>query len=175
MAGPRRLATLVMCMALALAPAASAQQANPFPTPIGKPPAQPQQSKQSSGAPVAAGDAVGSVANVTQPASVARGGGGNAALKKGDPIRQGDRLSTGAGGALAVTFDDETTFSLSASASLTVDEFVYRPGQRGSALTSNPGRGRASLPAQTSRQAMNMEPAVLQLMGCRSLCLSARP
>ena len=152
MAGLRRLATLVFCVALALAPAASAQQANPFPTPIGKPQAQPQQSRTSSGAPAAAGDAVGSVASVTQPASVARGGSGNAALKKGDPIRQGDRLSTGVGGALAVTFDDETTFSLSASASLTVDQFIYRPGQRGSA-TIRVVRGTAGfVAAQVAKQ-----------------------
>ena len=56
-----------------------------------------------------------------------------AVLNKGDPIRKGDRLSTDTSGALGVTFDDETTFSLSASATMTVDEFVYRPGQRGSA------------------------------------------
>ena len=94
----------------------------------------------------ATGDAVGSVASVTQPASVARSGAAAAALKKGDPIRKGDRLTTGVGGALGVTFDDETTFSLSASASLTVDEFVYRPGQRGSA-TINVVRGTAGFVA----------------------------
>jgi hypothetical protein len=148
MAGLRRLATLALCVTVAVSPAASLAQeiqvaqelaqANPFPAPIGKPPAQPQQPRPQQPQPgaqpaAAAGDAVGSVASVTLPANVARGGAGPSALKKGDPIRQGDRLSTGAGGALAVTFDDETTFSLTASASIVVDEFVYRSGQRGSA------------------------------------------
>ena len=132
----RRLATLALSVALVVAPVmARAQenqiaQANPFPTPVGKPQAQPKQGRTQ---PAAGAAAVGSVASVTLPASVVRGGSGSAALNKGDPIRQGDRLSTGAGGALGITFDDETTFSLSANASLTIDEFVYRPGQRGSA------------------------------------------
>jgi hypothetical protein len=149
MAGLRRLATLAFCAALVAAPLnALAQevqvvQANPFPKPIGKPPAQAEQPR-SQQAP--AGDAVGSVASVTQPATVARGGAPAAALKKGDPIKQGDRLSTGAGGALGITFDDETTFSLTANASLTVDEFVYSPGQRGSA-TINVARGTAGFVA----------------------------
>ena len=149
MAGLRRLATLAFCAALAMAPlnalAQEAQiaQANPFPQPIGKPPAQPQQPRPQQ---AASGDAVGSVASVTQPASVARAGTTSAALKKGDPIKKGDRLTTGAGGALGVTFDDETTFSLSANASLTIDEFVYSPGQRGSA-TINVARGTAGFVA----------------------------
>ena len=149
MAGLRRLATLAFCAALAMAPlnalAQEAQiaQANPFPQPIGKPPAQPQQPRPQQ---AASGDAVGSVASVTQPASVARAGTTSAALKKGDPIKKGDRLTTGAGGALGVTFDDESTFSLSANASLTIDEFVYSPGQRGSA-TINVARGTAGFVA----------------------------
>ena len=57
-------------------------------------------------------------------------------LKKGDDVRKGDRLSTNASGALGVTFDDETTFSLSANASITVDEFVYRKGARGNAVVT---------------------------------------
>jgi hypothetical protein len=100
---------------------------NPFPTPIGKPPPKPA-------APV--GGVVGSVATVTPAANVARGKAGAAGLNKGDDIRKGDRLSTNASGALGVTFDDETTFSLSANASITVDEFVYRKGARGNAVVN---------------------------------------
>jgi hypothetical protein len=82
--------------------------------------------------PQASKDAVGSVASVTQPAAVVRGS-ANAALKKGDEIRKGDRLQTGPGGALGVTFDDETTFSLTANAAIVVDDFVYRKGAKNSA------------------------------------------
>jgi hypothetical protein len=124
----RHFATIALCAALAAAPSlAHAQTGSPFPTPIGKQPPKP--------AP-AAGGVVGSVATVTPSANVARGGGGAAGLNKGDDVRNGDRLSTSASGALGVTFDDETTFSLSANASITIDEFVYRKGARGNAVVT---------------------------------------
>jgi hypothetical protein len=129
MAGLRIFATLAICCALAAAPAIAHAQTggNPFPTPIGKPQAKPA---------APAGGVVGSVATVTPAANVARGGISAAGLSKGDDIRKGDRLSTNASGALGVTFDDETTFSLSANASITVDEFVYRKGARGNAVVT---------------------------------------
>jgi hypothetical protein len=129
MNGIRRFAALVLCAVLVAAPVAAYAQAggNPFPTPIGKPPPKPA---------APAGGVVGNVATVTPAAHVARGGGAAAGLNKGDDIRKGDRLSTNASGALGVTFDDETTFSLSANASITVDEFVYRKGARGNAVVS---------------------------------------
>ena len=122
----RRFATFALCAALAAAPSLVHAQ-SPFPTPIGKPPAKPA---------APAGGVVGSVATVTPAANVARGGAGAAGLNKGDDVRKGDRLSTSASGALGVTFDDETTFSLSANASITVDEFVYRKGARGNAVVT---------------------------------------
>lgn len=129
----RRLATLALAGALTVAPSlAFAQSGNPFPTPIGKPPAKPGGGKPSAGT----GTVVGSVATVKPAASVARAGSGAAGLNKGDDVRKGDRLSTNTSGALGVTFDDETTFSLSANASITVDEFVYRKGVRGNAVVS---------------------------------------
>jgi hypothetical protein len=134
MNGFRRFATLAVSCALVVAPLPAHAQAgggNPFPAPIGKPAAQPK-----SAPPAASGGVVGSVATVTPAANVARGGGAAAGLKKGDDIRKGDRLSTNPSGALGVTFDDETTFSLSANASITVDEFVYRKGARGNAIVS---------------------------------------
>lgn len=129
MVGLRSFATFAICCALAVAPALAHAQAggNPFPTPIGKPPPKPA---------APAGGVVGSVATVTPAANVTRGGTTAAGLSKGDDIRKGDRLSTNASGALGVTFDDETTFSLSANASITVDEFVYRKGARGNAVVT---------------------------------------
>ncbi|MFN3349010.1 FecR domain-containing protein [Pseudorhodoplanes sp.] len=123
------LITLALCTALVLLPAAVHGQSggNPFPTPIGKPPAKPA---------APSGGVVGSVATVTPAANVARSGAAASGLKKGDDIRKGDRLSTNASGALGVTFDDESTFSLSANASITVDEYVYRKGARGNAIVS---------------------------------------
>lgn len=71
-------------------------------------------------------DSVGSVSSA-KAASVTRGG-GSTPLKVGDDIFQNNALVTGIGGALGVTFDDETTFTLGANASITVNDFVYQKG-----------------------------------------------
>jgi hypothetical protein len=70
-------------------------------------------------------DSVGSVSSVKAPASVTRND-RTTALKVGEDIFKNDVLATGIGGALGVTFDDETTFTLSANASITVNDFVYQ-------------------------------------------------
>jgi len=119
MAGFKTLAALMLGLVLIGQTPAYAQP----PRPQTQTQAKPQVSK----------DGIGSVATVTQPATVARGG-NSAALKKGDEIRKGDRLQTGAGGALGVTFDDETTFSLTSNATIVVDDFVYRKGAKGNAI-----------------------------------------
>jgi len=49
-------------------------------------------------------------------------------LQAGDPVFKNDMLATGADSALGVTFDDQTTFSLSANTRILVNEFVYQPG-----------------------------------------------
>ncbi len=74
-----------------------------------------------------AADSVGSVSSVKAPATVTRSGNPNPQpLKVGDDIFEADTLETGIGGALGVTFDDETTFTLQANASIKVDDFVYQ-------------------------------------------------
>jgi hypothetical protein len=70
---------------------------------------------------------VGNVASVQGSATVTRQG-ASRALKVQDPIFKGDVLRTGVNSALGVTFDDETTFNLSANASITVDSFLYESG-----------------------------------------------
>jgi FecR protein len=74
---------------------------------------------------------IGQVSTVQGSATVSRAGALRAALKVADPIYRGDVLATGPGAALGVTFDDNTTFSLSADARITVDDFVYQPGGSG--------------------------------------------
>ena len=49
------------------------------------------------------------------------------ALKVGDDIFKGDVLQTGAGGALGITFDDESTFKLSANAPATCKPTINEP------------------------------------------------
>ena len=135
-------------------------QANPFPKPIGTPPPQKRDAP-------ASGNVVGSIANVTAPASVVRGAASSQA-KKGDEVRRGDRLQTGPGGALGVTFDDETTFSLTANAAITVDEFVYRKGAKGTA-TLTVARGTvgfvAAQVAKTGDMKINTPTAILGVRG----------
>ncbi len=51
--------------------------------------------------------------------------GSREALEPGDAIVQGDTLATGPDGALAVTFIDESSFSLGSDGEMVVDELVY--------------------------------------------------
>jgi FecR-like protein len=70
---------------------------------------------------------IGTVTTVQGSATVTRDG-ATTALKPQDEIFKGDSLKTGANASLGVTFDDETTFSLTANASITVDDLVYQDG-----------------------------------------------
>ena len=54
---------------------------------------------------------------------------------------QNDVLETGADGSLGVTFDDDTTFNLSANAHIAVDDFVYQEGASGNKAAFNIARG----------------------------------
>jgi hypothetical protein len=64
----------------------------------------------------------------------APGGVGNI-VQSGQPIRLGDRISTGPGGRLQIMLLDETVFTIGPNAVLVVDEFVFDPAS---------GRGRIS-------------------------------
>jgi hypothetical protein len=83
---------------------------------------------------------VGNVANVQGSATVTRKG-ASQPLKVQDPIFKGDMLRTGANAALGITFDDETTFNLSAIASIPIDEFVYEDGGKNNSALFKIARG----------------------------------
>lgn len=70
---------------------------------------------------------VGIVSSLQGSASVARDG-ASTPLKEKDEIFKGDVLKTGPAASLGIIFDDETTFSLSANASIAVDDFLYEEG-----------------------------------------------
>jgi FecR protein len=95
----------------------------------------------------AADDALGQVATLQGSATVTRGKAAAAALKVSDAIYKKDVLQTGANGSLGVTFDDETTLSLSANARIVVDEFVYETGAKGNKAVFNIARGTAAFVA----------------------------
>jgi hypothetical protein len=72
---------------------------------------------------------IGQVATLEGSATVTRGtAAGAIPLQVGDAVFKNDTLATGANSALGVTFDDETTFSLSANTRIVVNEFVYQEG-----------------------------------------------
>jgi hypothetical protein len=85
-------------------------------------------------------DPIGNVATLTGSASVTRN---NAAtpLKLKDDIFLNDVLQTSANSTLGVTFNDATTFNLTANARITVDSFVYEEGGKKNAALFNVAKG----------------------------------
>jgi FecR protein len=115
-----------------------------------------------------ADNSVGQVATLQGSATVIRG---NAAtpLKIADPIYEKDTLQTALNSALGVTFDDETTFSLSANTRIVVNAFVYQQGGSGNAATFNVATGTAafvaSLVAKTGDMKITTTAATLGIRG----------
>lgn len=78
------------------------------------------------GAPQPGAEAVGRVAVVTGNVTVIRNGVA-ITVNAGDAILKNDVVQTGAGSTLGLTFNDGSTFNLSANARLAINEFVYDP------------------------------------------------
>jgi FecR protein len=113
---------------------------------------------------------VGQVATVQGTATVTRGSGAAATpLQVNDPIFKNDALATGIDSALGVTFDDETTFSLSANTRILVNEFVYQEGGTANAASFNVAVGTAafvaSLVAKTGDMKITTPTATLGIRG----------
>jgi FecR protein len=75
---------------------------------------------------------------------VTRGNAARAALKVSDVIYAKDILQTDLNSSLGITFDDETTFSLSANTRIAIDSFVYQEGGHGNLASFNVATGTAS-------------------------------
>jgi hypothetical protein len=105
---------------------------------------QPKQPPAPAAAPAPAQPAndepIGNVATLTGSATVTRN---NAAtpLKLQDDIFQNDVLKTSANSTLGVTFNDATTFNLTANATVTVDNYVYEEGGKQNAALFDIARG----------------------------------
>ena len=112
---------------------------------------------------------IGQIATVSGIATVTRANAAAAALKVADAIFKNDTLETAAGSSLGVTFDDETTFSLSANTRIVVDDFVYRQGGNANAASFNVALGTAafvaSLVAKTGDMKITTPNAVLGIRG----------
>src|SRR5690606_24617156 len=73
------------------------------------------------------GGPIGEVGSLNGIARVQRADGTRADLHEGDPVFQGDVVSTGVGSELGILFIDDTVFSLSANARMVIDELIYNP------------------------------------------------
>jgi len=94
------------------------------------------------------GQGIGQVATLQGTATVIRANAAAAiVLQIHDLIFKSDTLQTGPNSALGVTFDDESTFSLSANTRIVVDEFVYQDGGTANAALVTVALGTAAFVA----------------------------
>jgi len=112
---------------------------------------------------------VGQVGAVQGISTVERANAAPSTLKVSEAICKKDILQTAADASLAITFNDETTLSLSANARIVVDEFVYvENGKRNNAVI-NVARGMvafvAGLAARTGGMTILTPTATLGIRG----------
>ena len=102
-------------------------------------------------------------------ATVTRANAAPLALKVSDPVYKSDVLTTGASASLGVTFDDETTFSLTANARIVVDDYVYEEGASGNVGAFSVAQGTvafvASQVAKTGNMTITTPTATLGIRG----------
>ncbi|MBF0624550.1 MAG: FecR domain-containing protein [Magnetococcales bacterium] len=75
-----------------------------------------------------AADAIGHVKVVNGDAKVTRESKA-VPVQLGDPVLMNDQFSTGPGGSVGITFNDNTRVSIGPETEFVVDEFVYQPQQ----------------------------------------------
>ncbi|WP_425103490.1 FecR family protein, partial [Bradyrhizobium sp.] len=122
---------LAASIRLAQAQPSPAQPPAAAPTTAASPPAN---SPAASPAAAPSDEPIGNVATLTGTASVIRNQ-NTLPLKLKDDIYLNDKLVTFSDSTLGVTFNDATTFNLTANASIAVDNFIYEDGgQQNSAL-----------------------------------------
>ncbi|HSZ95407.1 MAG TPA: FecR domain-containing protein [Bradyrhizobium sp.] len=146
-------------------------QAQPSPPPAPSPaPASPA---AASTQPAASDEPIGNVATLTGTASVTRNNQSAVPLKPKDDIYLNDVLQTSVSSTLGVTFNDETTFNLTANASITVDNYVYEDnGKQNSALfdvTKGTVAFVASAVAKTGNMKITTPTATLGIRGTTGL------
>ncbi|WP_177243160.1 FecR domain-containing protein [Bradyrhizobium sp. Gha] len=88
----------------------------------------------------AAAEPIGNVATVTGIATVVRDK-NSYPLKVRDDIYLNDIVQTSSNSSLGITFNDATTFNLSASAKITIDTYVYEDGGKQNSAIFDIGKG----------------------------------
>jgi hypothetical protein len=135
-------------------------QAQPLPSPTPTParPTTPAPASPPAASPAAASsdEPIGNVATLTGTASVIRNQ-NTLPLKLKDDIYLNDKLVTFTGSTLGITFNDETTFNLTANASITVDNYVYEEGGQQNSALFDVARGTAAFVASAVARTGNMK------------------
>jgi FecR protein len=118
----------------------------------------PQPSTQSAPADAqpATDEPIGNVATLTGSATVTRNK-ASTPLKLEDDIFLNDILQTSANSTLGVTFNDATTFNLTANARIEVDNFVYADGGKANAALFNVARGTVAFVAASVAKSGDMK------------------
>lgn len=112
-------------------------QAQPAPAPSPTPSASPTQAADAQPAAV---EPIGNVATVTGIATVIRDR-NSYPLRVRDDIYLNDVVQTSSNSSLGITFNDATTFNLSASAKITIDNYVYEDGGKQNSAIFDIGKG----------------------------------
>jgi FecR protein len=113
-------------------------QPSPSPAPAPSPAAPASTTSASTSAP--ADEPIGNVATLTGTATVIRTK-NSLQLKLKDDIYLNDILVTSASSSLGVTFNDATTFNLTANARITVDNYIYQDGGKNNSALFDVARG----------------------------------
>jgi hypothetical protein len=120
----------------------------------------------------AADDPIGNVATLTGSATVTRNN-ASTPLKLKDDVFLNDVLQTSANSTLGVTFNDATTFNLTANARIAVDSFVYEDGGKANAALFNVAKGTvafvAAAVAKTGDMTISTPTATLGIRGTTGL------
>lgn len=142
----------VVALALLVSPLASARialasetielaqaqpQASPTPAPSPAPSASPAPAADAQPAAV---EPIGNVATVTGIATVVRDK-NSYPLRVRDDIYLNDIVQTSSNSTLGITFNDATTFNLSASSKITIDNYVYEDGGKQNSGMFDIGKG----------------------------------
>jgi hypothetical protein len=151
---------------------AQAQQTQPAPapqTPLAPVAAAPDAATD---AQPAAEEPIGNVATLIGSATVTRNN-ETSALKLKDDIFQNDVLQTSAKSSLGITFNDATTFNLTANATITVDSFIYEEGGKQNAALFDVAKGTvafvAAAVAKTGDMKISTPTATLGIRGTSGL------
>jgi hypothetical protein len=150
-------------------PARPAASPSPSPTPAGPAAASPA---VPSAAQAPADEPIGNVATLTGTATVIRNK-DSLPLKLQDDIFLNDVLQTSASSTLGVTFNDATTFNLTANARITIDNYIYEDGGKQNNALFDIARGTvafvAAAVAKTGDMKISTPTATLGIRGTTGL------